>query len=200
MDYTALQANVESAMGRSDVPSYVYTVTTASINRDMRLLDMQQVDSSLTTATHPVDISGLDPEIQSIVSLYTEVGGDPRILQPVMEYGSHNYIDSGAPRFYTLRDDAIWFDPEPDGTYTLYLTYIGKLADLSAGSDTNDVMSRYPDLYIYCALTHAAIWAGDKEREQTYLQAYVAAKKAAKKDDLSRRMGPSLATRSRRVF
>jgi hypothetical protein len=198
MNYTTLQANVADAMGRSDVPSYVYTLTTAAINRDLRLIDMEST-TTLTTATHPVDLSALSPAFHSVISLYAEVGGSPRILRPVTEFGSHNFISTGAPQYYTLRDGALWLDPVPDGTYTLYMTYNSALAALSAGADTNDVMSRYPDLYIYSALTHAAIWASDSEREASYGGAYVAAKKMAEKDDLRRRIGTSLETRSRRL-
>lgn len=197
MDYATLQSNVESAMGRSDVPSYVYTLTTAGVNRDMRLLDMQNT-ATLTTATHPVDLSALDPAIGSVVSLYAEVGGDPRQLRPVTEFGAHEYVDTGSPRYFSIRDGSLILDPEPDGTYTLYLTYIGALATLSADADTNDVMSRYPDLYIYQALTHAAVWAGDEKRSIEFAAAYSAAKKLAQKDDMRRRVGTSLEIRPRR--
>jgi hypothetical protein len=197
MDYATLQSNVESALGRSDVPSYVYTLTTAAVNRDMSLLDMQDT-ATLTTATHPIDLSGLDLPFHSVLSLYAEIGGEPHEMEAVTEFGAHVHTSTGTPRFYAVRGSELWLDPVPDGTYTLNLVYNGHLADLSGDTDTNAVMSRYPDLYLYCALTHASIWAGDDQRLSVYGPAYSAAVKAAQKDDTQRRMGTSLVPRSKR--
>ena len=195
MTFAELKSYVESAMGRTDVPAYVYVLTTAGINRDCRLLDMQ-TSTTVTTASNPAT---LPSDFGSIVSAYTQAGGDNFVLESVTDHAANYQEDDRIPRFYTIRDGSIFFSPEPDGTYTVYLQYIAKLSDLSADSDTNDVMTRYPDLYLYLALVHAAIWSGDQKREQSYGAAYAAALERAKQDDKQRRMSTGITARSRRL-
>jgi len=195
MNFGQLKSYVESAMGRSDVPDYVYMLTTAGVNRDCRFLDMQ-TSTTVTTASNPAT---LPSDFGSMVSASVEVGGDNRILENVTDQAARLYADDRAPRFYSIQDGQIYFAPEPDGTYTVSLQYVKALDGLSADSDTNDVMSRYPGLYLYQALTHAAIWAKDAESEQSYGRAYAAALNLAKKDDMNRRTSLGIKARSRRL-
>lgn len=195
MNFGQLKSHVTSAMGRSDVPDYVYMLTSAGINRDCRFLDMQ-TSTTVTTAANPAT---LPSDFGSIISAYVEVGGDNRILQNVTDQTARLYADDRAPRFYAIQDGTILFAPDPDGTYTVYLQYVRALPALSADADTNDVMSRYPDLYLYQSLTHAAIWAKDAESEQSYGRAYAASLKLAERDDLNRRTSLGIASRSRRL-
>lgn len=194
MDFATLKSSVESAMGRSDVPDYVYTLATAGVNRDMRLLDME----STTTLTGSSATISLPANFGSIRSIYTLVGGDQRQMQAVTDHASVRYLDSGAPVYYSIRDGALNIVPEPDGEYTYYLNYVTKLADFSADGDTNDVIARYPDLFLYQALLHAAIWAQNTELADTYASAFTAARDRANKDDRKRRFGTPIKTRSAR--
>lgn len=195
MDFATLKANVQSAMGRSDVPDYVYTLTTAGINRDCRFLDMQS-STTITTASNPAT---LPSDFQSVVSAYINYGGDNHVLSQVTDHAAHLEAPDRIPRFFAIRDGAMYFAPEPDGTYTVYLEYIAQLAALAEDADTNDVMSRYPGLYVYQALTHAAIWRGDAQAEQSYGRAYAAELQLAQRDDMNRRMSTGITSRSRRL-
>jgi len=199
MNFGQLKAYVESAMGRSDVPDYVYMLTTAGINRDCRFLDMENyVEVVLTSQT-----ADLPADFQSVIAIHTRIGGSAsgtRIaLQNVTTQGARLHSEPGYPRFFAIKDKVVLVHPDPDGEYELYIDYIGALADLVAETDTNDVMSRYPDLYLYQALTHAAIWAKDGESEQSYGRAYAAALNLAKKDDMNRRNALGVTTRSLRL-
>lgn len=194
MDFSQLKANVQDAMGRTDVPDYVYTLTTAGINRDCRFLDMQ-TSTTIDTSSNPAD---LPSDFQSVISAYIQASGENYLLSSMTDQTARLEADSRIPRFYAIQDGKMLFAPEPDGTYTVSLQYIANLADLVDDTDTNDVMSRYPDLYLYQALTHASIWAKDRESEQSYGNAYAAAMRLAKRDDISRRMSQGITTRSRR--
>lgn len=195
MDFATLKAAVNSAMGRTDIPTYVYTLTTAGVNRDCRFLDMQTA-TTITTSPNPAT---LPSDFGSVVSAHISYGGSTAPLAPVTDQTARIDANSRIPRFYAVQDGAMLFSPEPDTGYTVNIQYIRKLADLSLDSDTNDVMARYPDLYLYQALTHAAIWAKDAESENSYGRAYAAALNLAKKDDLNRRTSVGITTRSRRL-
>lgn len=55
------------------------------------------------------------------------------------------------------------FAPDPGSTtYTGKLLYIRRLARLSADADTNIVLDRYPNLYLYGALDEAGAYSDDE--------------------------------------
>lgn len=193
MDYSTLQSNVQSAIGRTDVPSYVYTLTTSGINRDMRLLEMLTSTTLYTSgnsATLPSDFLAMD-------SVYINSGGERTRLVPFSEQGqSVRHDASGRPYYYDVVGDEIVLMPTPDTNYDIEVRYYARLDALSADSDTNDVMTNYPGLYLYGALTHAAIWAQDEGLAQTYNAAYTAEKKLVEDADKHRRRSGPLVRRS----
>lgn len=195
MDYATLRSSVESAMGRSDVPSYVYTLTTAGVNRDCRFLDMEK------SATVSTDTGALPSDFHSIVSAYVDYADEKFPLKNVPDQAVNMHRNDHIPRYFSVTDGVMKFSPESaSGTYTVNIQYIAKLADFSLDSDTNDVITRYPDLYLYQALTHAAIWVGgDQAREASYGNAYAAALRLARQDDKQRRLGLPVASRNVRL-
>lgn len=186
MDFQTLQANVQSAMGRTDVPSYVYTLTTAGLNRDLRILEMQ-AETTLAASAESVT---LPDGCLEIVSMYIDSGGSRSPLTPVTEMSQAvGHDSSGRPAFYAFHNGEITLMPVPDGSYTLVVRYYARLSDLSADADTNDVLTNYPDLYLYAALTHAAVWAQDQEAAGVYNSAYEQAKRLVQQKDVQRRLG-----------
>lgn len=196
MDFATLKADVVNAFARTP-PDYIYRLVTAQINRDMRLLDML-TETTLTTSTETVAVpSGF----QALEAAYIETSGQRCPLQVEglnSQIISHNGSDQ--PAFITVRGSDFVISPTPDGEYTITVNYYAGLDDLSADSDTNAVMARYPGLYLYAALTHAAIWSSDDAKAQTYNLAFVAEKDAAKKADGRRRRGPVMTPRPARRF
>lgn len=182
--FATLQADVKDAMGRTDIPSYVYRLTQAGINRDLRILEMQ----SETTLTASGEIVSLPSDFLEAESLYIDSGGSRTRLVPITEMSQavrHN--SSGRPYYYAVHDGEITLSPVPDGSYTITLRYYARLANFSADGDTNDILTRYPGLYLYGALTHAAVWAKDTESAQTYNAAYTNELDRLKKADVKRR-------------
>lgn len=74
---------------------------------------------------------------------------------------------AGTPYFYTINKQ-IEFDRVPDQSYQLEMVYYKKLTPLSATNTTNNVLTDYPDLYLYGALTHLYKWARDEENASYY--------------------------------
>jgi hypothetical protein len=69
---------------------------------------------------------------------------------------------TGRPVAYTLEGDNIVFGPAPDATYTGRLLYYARLAALS--SAVNSLFTRQPDLWLYGALAHTAMFVQDADR------------------------------------
>ena len=74
---------------------------------------------------------------------------------------------AGTPYFYTINKQ-IEFDRVPDQSYQLEMVYYKKLTPLSITNTTNNVLTDYPDLYLYGSLTHLYKWARDEENASYY--------------------------------
>lgn len=174
MDYADLVTNVQSALGRSDVPSFVYTLAHDDIVAEFKQLEMEATDS--------LDVSSEFTDLPSDFGLMLEcyIDADPRTdLRPIPS-SNQNYRrdDSGVPYYYSIvyDDDTalaqIRVMPTPDGEYTVAIRYSIELTEPTDDDDENVVMARYPALYLYGSLLHAAIWAQDQELINTYQAAY----------------------------
>jgi hypothetical protein len=167
MTFSELQAAVASAIARSDVPAYAYTLATAELNTRLRLREME------TTAELTADAASvaLPDDFLMVKSLY--VNADPQApLEAATGYQrALDYRASGYPRTFTVVGSDLFLNPVPDGEYTLTLKYIARLAALSGDTDTNDVLTNHPALYLYAVLKHAAVWAQDVELASTYAAA-----------------------------
>jgi Sec7-like guanine-nucleotide exchange factor len=69
-------------------------------------------------------------------------------------------------------DDTIELAPTPDTSYTLQLTYYGKIDALSATNTSNFVSVSHPDVYLYGALKHASIYLMEDERIPMFTQQF----------------------------
>lgn len=83
------------------------------------------------------------------------------------------YSSGQRPQWFAVEGDTsgeqFVFAPDPGATtYTGKLLYKRRLDALSGATDTNVVLTRYPNLYVYGALAEAAAYADDPERLQTY--------------------------------
>jgi len=176
MDFSTLKSRVLSLIGRAPA-DVVYELVTADINADMRMA----IQESTTTITEAASIT-LPADFLSVVDVYRDV--DPRTpLRPTTAQAINNTrISSGTPSEYAIVDGAMLLNPSPSGSETVNLRYIAKLADLSAGTDTNVVLTKYPQVYIYGVLAHHGMLIGDT-RIGIWQAAYEKAKRQARGSD-----------------
>ena len=165
MDFQTLKTNVAGALGRTDVPDYVYTFMMADINRDLRLLDMQK-ETTLAATSNAV---ALPADFMAVESLYV----DNTAMQPITSQAlGVRHDTSGKPYYYSVSNGSLNLMPAPDGAYSLELRYYAKLADFFGATDTNDVITDHPSLFMYAALRHAAVWKQDVELAGAYDKVY----------------------------
>ena len=68
---------------------------------------------------------------------------------------------TGQPIYYAIVDNTLELAPIPDTSYTLQLTYYGKIDALSDSNTTNFVSTGYPDaLLVWCIKTRIYISNG----------------------------------------
>lgn len=162
--YANLKTAVQSYQGRTDQPQAVYDMLVAELNERLRLTVMEtEVSASISAETYSVPSDFL-----GVVHAY--IDRDERISLEVATEWEKNaeYRSSGVPTTYSLIDGKMVFNPVPDGTYTMVLRYYTKMADFSADADTNAALTKYPQLFVYGALKHAALWAQDADAAQLW--------------------------------
>lgn len=167
MTYLDLRNDVADWLARDDVPLSVYRLATAELNARLRLIEMEAT-TSLAVST---EATNLPSDFLEVRGVYLD--RDERMpLDATSEFAKNTaYETTGDPRTYIITGGAtpqILVNPSPDGAYTLFLRYVARLAALSADTDTNDVLTNYPALYLYASLKQAAAWSQDRELVGSY--------------------------------
>lgn len=188
MNFGALKSRILAVIGRAPA-DVCYELVTADINQELRLRVMETQTTLVESATVTLPIDFLE-----VVALYRDT--DPRYtLQPTTPQNLHkSFKPSGIPAFYSVEDGQLRLSPAPNGSENLILRYYAKLTDLSADADENEVLTRYPSVYVYGVLTHHALLTRDSEKAALWAIAYERAKKQARTDDKKYRYGGDTVT------
>lgn len=183
MDFATLKARIAAIIGRAPA-DVCYELVTADVNQELRLRVMESTATLTEAATCALPSDFLD-----MVSLYRDT--DPRhTLKPLPPQAmQRTYHGSGVPQFYSITDGAMALSPAPNGAESLVMRYLAAVPDLSADGDTNDVLTKYPSIYVYGVLSHHALLIRDMEALAGWAAAYEKAKAQARKDDASYRSG-----------
>ena len=75
---------------------------------------------------------------------------------------------TGTPVFFTVRNNQLEFDIIPDIAYTVTMTYTSNLVPLSLTNQTNDILTKYPNIYLFGCLKQASIWLQDIDQSIVY--------------------------------
>ena len=67
----------------------------------------------------------------------------------------------GKPRYYAITAGEIEVYPTPDATYTTELYYYKRITSLSDSNTTNEILTYFPDAYLYGSLVHSAPYLKD---------------------------------------
>lgn len=192
MDFATLKTRLQAIIGRAPA-DVCYELVTADINQELRLRDME----SQVTLTAALSIS-LPADFLSAVYVYEDTTPLRALKQTEPTAMQRLRLDgTGRPSHYAIIDGAMLLD-QIEGTTDIILRYHAKLADLSADSDTNDVLTNYPAVYIYGTLAHHAALRGDDRGVATWYAAYEKAKKQARADD-NKKGGPPPSVIARNV-
>lgn len=130
-----------------------------------RVLSNPECEDVLTFSTTSPTRT-LPADFKSIRSLYLDT--DPRVrleyMTPDEMRQTYTAQTTGKPQVYTLVGDEIAFGPAPDDEYTAILNYNRMLTNLSANNQSNWLVEKHADLYLYAALIHAEFYGWNDER------------------------------------
>jgi len=167
--YTELKTAVGEWLHRSDLESKIpdfITLAEASLS-DKLLLRNMEVETDLT-CTVGNNYVALPTGFISPVALWLKISGDrgdqlTMVLPEELDYDTSNSI----PQIWAIDGDNIRFDCPAAEAYVMPFRYIKTFA-LSASNETNQLLSKRPDIYLFSSLFEAATYANDDENAQKW--------------------------------
>lgn len=167
--YTNLQAEVTDWLNRADlaakIPVFVRLLE-AQIERTLRVREM--LASSMLSVTS--GSTALPSDFRGVHDVVINTADGPRVLEwaPIGEIYRvrlQNQSVAGEPRLYSVQGANIVVAPEPDQTYSGTLLYSQAIPRLTTTTqETNWLLDRHPDIYLFGTLMQAAPYLMGDER------------------------------------
>lgn len=164
--YAGLKTAIAAWLNRDDLTSQIpdfVSLATATLNKVLRDRRMAVNVDIVTVATGravsaPADMLGPIYLTEKFAEQYPLEQVSPERL---MELRRTRFRSYGQPRYYATIGAFLELCPTPLDAGTLDLHYYAEIPALSADGDTNWVLTDEPDIYLYTALLHAAVFLGD---------------------------------------
>jgi len=93
-------------------------------------------------------------------------------ISPQMMDVWHPETLTSRPKHYTFHGKEIHLKPIPDTAYTAEMSYWFRLAKLTDDIDTNDVLVKFPGVYLFAALTSAVAFISNDKRISVWQRQY----------------------------
>jgi hypothetical protein len=168
------RANIADYLSRADIDSVIFTAIQRAVEYYGRLpffFNEATTAASLTTSSSQSAYNVPDDFIEDLNLVINYNGSRYKIPKR-----DHQFITSidvsniyGQPSFYSIYNGQIHYYPVPNASHTVSLTYIKRLATLSASADTNAFLTDANDL-----IEARAMWwvASRKMRKMDLAQVY----------------------------
>ena len=143
-----------------------------------------------STATTDGQYLALPDDFQSIRSLLlTTSGGN---VELIMKAPAQLITEptTGQPCFFTVTSQ-IEFDRIPDSNYGVIIQYYAVPAALSDTNATNAILTNFPNIYLFGALSAANTYADNNEEAAINYSSFIRSIKGANKKDKQGRYGPA---------
>lgn len=195
MNYGELKAAIANRLGRTNltavIPDFVM-LGEPRLYHGFRDIDVSVAPLRLRAmlAKEAASLAALPAGFLAVERL--TVSGDPRPLEYVTPERFADLAPTGSARYYTLQDGGIAVE---GGTPAVFaLSYYKKFPVLAADSDTNWLLTEFPNLYLYSALIEAYAHLKDDARIPTAARMYAAAANALIDSDQAERHSGSTLT------
>lgn len=144
----------------SRIPEYI-ALFEAEANRTLRSRNMDTVSTSLTVTSGSATIPTGFRRVNAITNTTTPY--DNIDFMPIDQFERLDAtVTSGLPEYYTIAGANLLFWPAVSGT--VRLRYISGLTPLTSDNDTNWLLAKHPDAYLYGSLVNADRRLIDPER------------------------------------
>ena len=182
--YSNLKTTIANYLNRSDLTAYLgdfITLTEARLNRELRVREMVNTDTSTTTVAGTQSYSLPTGYLEATTVIFQS---DPyctlRFISNSDFYNKYNASQSrGKPTYFTIVGSNIVLGVAPNSATTLQINYYKSLTALSDSNASNDILTNYPELYLYGALAESAPFIMQDERINTWGNLYKEALKNA---------------------
>ena len=175
--YANLKTEIASFLNRDDLTAQIDTFIDLAETRharDLRIREMETVDTSITTVagTQSYDLPTGYLELRYAMlqtSPYTML----QYMSPADFFRVYNAGEgSGMPVYYTIVGKKIYLGHEPDSANVLELGFFKTPTALSDSNTTNDVLTDFPDLYLYGSLAETSPFLMQDERLAVWASLY----------------------------
>ena len=184
--YNNLKLAIADFLARDDltaqIPDFI-TMAEARMSRELETRSQEKRATASTVAGN--EYLALPTDLREV----REVKLNTTPLT-VLSYYSPSALDTkfssggqGKPLGYSIVGDEIKLRPVPDAVYAMEIIYIGTITALSAANQTNNILSRSPDAYLYGSLAEAYAFLLDEARAAQYMQRFTLALEEIKVDE-----------------
>lgn len=161
--YAELQSSVASWLNRTDltaqIPDFI-ALAESRLNRKLKLR-MTETEASLSVASAAQSVA-LPAGFVAPMGLWVVESGTRRELRYLDPTQMHTNGSAGTIQYWTITGANIVFERPASDALSLILRYTASLA-LSDASDTNWLLTNYPDAYLFAALVEASDFVRDTE-------------------------------------
>jgi len=166
----------------SNIPDFI-TLAESRMNKELRIREMMKRSTTTTTASDDTNL--LPTGFLEARDIF--IDGNPKTPLMYVTPGHYSAIyggsETGKPKVFTVIGSEMRLGPSPDAVYTVEMLYYGRITALSDSATSNDILTNYPDLYLYGSLIEAEPFLQNDQRVQTWLALYGNAASAVKVSD-----------------
>lgn len=155
--YSELQAEIADYLGRPDLTSKIVgfiTLAEKRFNRELRLRIMEKLDNSLNTAAGVQSVA-LPADFLEMRQVTLTANPPTPLAYITPDRFAIRAGEGGQPTAYSIIGQSLYLAPVPDAAYDISLTYYASVPALSDAAPTNDLLTYYPDIYLYGALVES---------------------------------------------
>lgn len=175
-NYGLLKAAIADWVNRDDLTNVIQTfidLAHARLNRTVRVADMiQRTETQLDSRFTQVPADFLQMRAIQLRATPTKALTFLTAEQIIQERMTVVGDTAGEPHYYSILGDTIEVLPAPDAVYELEISYYQKIPVMTADSDTNWLLLKAPDAYLYGALIESAPYLVEDQRGLVWLELY----------------------------
>lgn len=192
-----LRSSTDLVVTTAQVKNYI-SLCEAEMNRELRVRELEDTEDMSTVADQ--NYITLPTDFRKVKNFeFDSAPYDLEFLSTKSELRRKWGTESGRPRSFTIFGDRIYLSPTPDAIYTLDFDYYKKVPALTdVTMTTNDILTNYPDVYLYGALRHGYMQIKDSKNKAEAESNYVAMIDRIKQSDIESRMPAHLRMRTQK--
>lgn len=172
MNYAGLQSAVSDWLQNNAVSGNVVEIIQMAEGRMKSDIRTRSIEKQLVgDTTQPVIWMPDDLNVLQRVVVYRSAT-EHSVLYAAPGKAERSTNTVGFPEYYNLLDQSLILYPTPDTAYRYIIYYIPVLRTLDATNDTNWLIERAPQVYLYACLNQAANYVKDWESAEAYERAY----------------------------